>query len=71
MTTYRVVNATLPWQIGAIAVLDVFITMVCVSCWTLFGHFLLTYLRTESRRQWFNRGMALLLLGSILPVLWE
>ncbi len=71
VTTYTVVNATLPWQIGAIAVLDVFITLVCVSCWTLFGHFLRTYLHTESRRRWFNRGMAALLLGSILPVLWE
>jgi threonine/homoserine/homoserine lactone efflux protein len=71
VTTYTVVNPTLPWQVGAIAVLDVVITLGCVSCWTLFGHFLRTYLHTESRRRWFNRAMATLLLGSILPVLWE
>ena len=44
-------NATLQWQIGPTAVLDVFITLVCVSCWTLFGHFLRTYLHTGSRPQ--------------------
>lgn len=71
VTTYTVVNATLPWQIGAIAGLDVFITLVCVSAWTLFGHLLRAYLHTEPRRRWFNRAMAALLLGSILPVLWE
>ncbi len=71
VTTYTVVNPTLFWQIGAIAVLDIVITLASVSCWTLFGHFLRDYLHTDARRRWFNRSMAGLLLLSILPVLWE
>jgi len=71
VTTYTEVNSTLPLQISAIAIMDVFITLVCVSCWTLFGHFLRNYLHTESRRRGFNYTMAGLLVSSILPVLWE
>lgn len=71
VTTYTVVNSSLPLQICAIAVLDIGITLVSVSCWTLFGHFLRDYLHTDSRRRAFNLGMAGLLLASIVPVFWE
>jgi threonine/homoserine/homoserine lactone efflux protein len=71
VTTYTVVNSTLPMQISAIAVLDTGITLGCVSCWTLFGHFLRDYLHTASRRRRFNYTMAGLLLLSIIPVFWE
>lgn len=71
MTTYTVVNSTLPLQICAIALLALVITLASVSSWTLFGHFLRDYLHTELRRRWFNYGMAGLLLVSIIPVFWE
>jgi len=66
-----VVDSSLLLQICAIALMDVGITLVSVSCWTLFGHFLRDYLHTDSRRRWFNYGMAGLLLLSIIPVFWE
>jgi threonine/homoserine/homoserine lactone efflux protein len=71
VTTYTVVNSSLPLQICAIALLDIGITLASVSCWTLFGHFLRDYLHTDARRRWFNLGMAGLLLVSIVPVFWE
>jgi threonine/homoserine/homoserine lactone efflux protein len=71
VTTYTVVNASLPLQISAIAVIDMVITLASVSCWTLFGHFLRDYLHTDSHRRRFNYAMAGLLLLSIMPVLWE
>lgn len=71
VTTYTVVDSTLLLQICAMAVMDIAITLVCVSCWTLFGHFLRSYLHTDSRRRWFNYSMAALLVVSIIPVLWE
>jgi threonine/homoserine/homoserine lactone efflux protein len=71
VTTYTVVNSTLPLQISALAAMDIGITLVSVSCWTLFGHFLREYLHTESRRRRFNYTMAALLLISIVPVIWE
>ncbi|HEY0800060.1 MAG TPA: LysE family translocator [Steroidobacteraceae bacterium] len=71
VTTYTVVDRTLPLQIVALASIAVAITLVCVSCWTLFGAFLRQYLHTEKRRRWFNYSMAALLVLSILPVLWE
>jgi threonine/homoserine/homoserine lactone efflux protein len=71
MTTYTVVNGTLPLQICLIAALALVTTLAAVSCWTLFGHFLRNYLHTEWRRRCFNYGMAGLLLLSIIPVFWE
>jgi threonine/homoserine/homoserine lactone efflux protein len=71
VTTYTVVNSTLPLQICAIAAMAVGITLASASCWTLFGHFLRNHLNTDSRRRWFNYAMAGLLLLSIIPVFWE
>ncbi len=71
VTTYTVVNSSLPLQICAIAALALAVSFASVSCWTLFGHFLRDYLHTELRRRLFNYGMAALLLLSIIPVFWE
>jgi threonine/homoserine/homoserine lactone efflux protein len=69
VTTYTVVDASLPVQIVVLSVIDIAITLVSVSGWTLFGHFLRRYLHTPRRRRWFNRSMAALLVASIVPVL--
>jgi threonine/homoserine/homoserine lactone efflux protein len=71
VTTYTVVNQTLPLQIVALTVISVGITLVSVSCWTFFGAFMRRYLHTERRRRCFNYAMAALLVLSILPVFWE
>ncbi len=71
VTTYTVVNSSLPWQIGAIATLAVVTALASASCWTLFGHFLRDYLGTDTRRRAFNIAMAALLALSIIPVFLE
>jgi threonine/homoserine/homoserine lactone efflux protein len=71
VTTYTVVNASLTLQISAIAAIDLVITLASVSSWTLFGHFLRSYLHSPLRRRWFNWGMAALLIASIIPAFWE
>jgi threonine/homoserine/homoserine lactone efflux protein len=71
VTTYTVVDQTLPLQILALTAISVVITLGSVSCWTFFGAFMRQYLQTEKRRRWFNYAMAALLVLSILPVLWE
>lgn len=71
VTTYTVVDATLPLQIAALTAIAVVVTLVCVSCWAFFGAVLRQFLHTESRRRWFNYSMAALLVASIVPVLLE
>jgi threonine/homoserine/homoserine lactone efflux protein len=71
VTTYTVVNQTLPLQILALSAIALIISVICASCWTLFGAVLRGFLHTEKRRRWFNYSMAGLLVISILPVLWE
>jgi threonine/homoserine/homoserine lactone efflux protein len=71
VTTYTVIDNTLPLQIAALTVIAVIVTLICVLCWTFFGAFLRQYLHTERRRRWFNYSMAVLLVLSIVPVLFE
>jgi threonine/homoserine/homoserine lactone efflux protein len=71
VTTYTVVNSTLPLQILALSGIAVVITLGSVCTWTFFGSMLRQYLHTERRRRWFNYSMAALLVASIAPVFWE
>jgi threonine/homoserine/homoserine lactone efflux protein len=70
-TTYTVVDQTLPLQIAALAAICLVISMASVCCWTLFGALLRNFLQSDARRRWFNYSMAVLLLASIVPVIWE
>jgi threonine/homoserine/homoserine lactone efflux protein len=71
VTTYTMVNQTLPLQIIALTAISFVITLGSVSCWTFFGAFMRRYLHTVRRRRHFNYTMAALLVLSILLVLWE
>jgi threonine/homoserine/homoserine lactone efflux protein len=71
VTTYTVVDHTLPLQIAVLAAICLVITMASVCCWTLFGAMLRNFLQTDSRRRWFNYSMAALLVASVVPVIWE
>lgn len=42
------------------------VNLPCVGLWALAGHRLNHWLRAGQRMMWFNRGMAALLLGSVL-----
>ena len=71
VTTYTVVDETLPLQIAALTAIAVLVTLVCVCCWTFFGALMRQFLHTEKRRRWFNYTMAGLLVLSIVPVLFD
>ncbi|HXP64351.1 MAG TPA: LysE family translocator [Steroidobacteraceae bacterium] len=71
VTTYTVVDATLPLQIAALTAIAVVVTLACVCCWTYFGALMRQFLNTERRRRAFNYAMAGLLVLSIVPVLFE
>jgi threonine/homoserine/homoserine lactone efflux protein len=71
VTTYTVVESSLPIQVLALAGIALLVTMGSVTSWTLFGAMLRGYLHTEARRRWFNYSMAALLVASIIPVFWE
>jgi threonine/homoserine/homoserine lactone efflux protein len=71
VTTYTVVDRTLPLQILALAGMALLITVASVCSWTLFGSVLRHFLHTQRRRRWFNYSMASLLVLSIIPVFWE
>jgi threonine/homoserine/homoserine lactone efflux protein len=71
VTTYTVVNSTLPLQIVALSAIALLITLGSVCTRTFFGAMLRQFLHTERRRQLFNYCMAALLVVSIIPVFWE
>jgi threonine/homoserine/homoserine lactone efflux protein len=71
MTTYTVVNTTLPLQIVALSGIALVITFASVCTWTFFGSMLRQFLHTERRRRLFNYSMAALLVASVIPVFWE
>ncbi len=47
------------------------ITIPCAGIWLVFGAGLQRFLRDPQHLRWFNIAMALLLVASILPVIWE
>lgn len=67
ITTYTVIDASLPLQICQIAALSAFMAFASVVCWTLCGQWLRQYLNTSVRLRWFNYSMAILLIASIIP----
>ncbi|MCF6434013.1 LysE family translocator [Pseudoalteromonas sp. MMG022] len=54
-----------------ISVVFLLVSFPCVGTWLVFGTVLKKYLAKRSYRQWFNYTMALLLVLSVLPVLFE
>jgi threonine/homoserine/homoserine lactone efflux protein len=69
ITTYTVIDESLPLQIIQIAALSAGMALLSVLCWTLFGQWLRQFLNTARRLRWFNGAMAVLLIGSIIPTL--
>jgi threonine/homoserine/homoserine lactone efflux protein len=61
--------AAFPWTVTVISLAFVLLGLPLISIWNLFGTSLRHWLRQEKYLLWFNRGMALLLVGSLYPVL--
>jgi threonine/homoserine/homoserine lactone efflux protein len=55
--------------VTVISLAFVILGLPLISIWNLFGTSLRHWLRQEKYLRWFNRGMALLLVGSLYPVL--
>ncbi len=69
ITTYTVLDASLPLQICQMDALSAAMALASVLCWTLFGQWLRQFLNTDQRLRWFNYTMAVLLIASIIPTL--
>jgi threonine/homoserine/homoserine lactone efflux protein len=69
ITTYTVLDESLPLQIIEIAALSAGMALLSVLCWTLFGQWLRQFLNTARRLRWFNGTMAAALIASIIPTL--
>lgn len=58
-------------QVTIICITFMIITFPCAGVWLVFGAGLQKFLRDPAHLKLFNIAMALLLVGSILPVVWE
>ncbi|MBT8433308.1 MAG: LysE family translocator [Gammaproteobacteria bacterium] len=58
-------------QVSIICLTFIVITIPCAGVWLVFGAGLQRYLKEPKHLQLFNVAMALLLIASILPVVWE
>jgi threonine/homoserine/homoserine lactone efflux protein len=58
-------------QVTIICITFMIITFPCAGVWLVFGAGLQKFLRDPAHLKLFNIAMALLLVASILPVVWE
>jgi threonine/homoserine/homoserine lactone efflux protein len=58
-------------QVVIIAVLNIAVSLGSTTTWTAFGAGIRRFLRTQAKLRLFNLLMALLLLGSVVPILLE
>ena len=70
ITAYAAI-AAFPWNIAIQTGLSLLMGIISTSIWTLFGSALRPFLTSERAVRLFNIVMALLLLGSLIPVFME
>jgi threonine/homoserine/homoserine lactone efflux protein len=58
-------------QVAIIALLNIGVCLAATATWTFFGAGIRRFLRTPHMLRLFNLGMALLLTGSVIPILLE
>ena len=58
-------------QVAIVCVTFFFVTLPCAGIWLVFGAGLQRFLRDPGHLRLFNVAMALLLVASILPVVWD
>ena len=61
--------ADLPAALAWFCAVSLIACMLGVGCWAVLGRVLRRWLRTATRQRWFNRSLALVLLGNIAGML--
>ena len=69
MALYTTAAGSKVFEIGLIAVLFGLVCFPNGVVWTLFGRAIAGFLEDDTRRRWFNIGMAVLLVVSVLPTM--
>lgn len=69
IATYTTLNANIYQQIGIIALIFLITAFPSAATWLFFGANLKRFLQSPKHQKTFNIAMALLLVGSIIPVL--
>ena len=71
LAAYTTLDDSFFVQVAIVCVTFMVITFPCAGVWLFFGAGLQKFLRDPAHLKLFNIAMALLLVGSILPVIWE
>jgi len=71
LAAYTTLDDNFSVQVTIISITFMIITFPCAGVWLVFGAGLQKFLRDPAHLKLFNIAMALLLVGSILPVVWE
>jgi len=71
LAAYTTLDDNFSVQVTIICITFMIITFPCAGVWLVFGAGLQKFLRDPAHLKLFNIAMALLLVGSILPVVWE
>jgi len=71
LAAYTTLDDSFFIQVAIVCVTFMIITFPCAGVWLFFGAGLQKFLRDPAHLKLFNIAMALLLVGSILPVVWE
>ena len=69
-STYVPAQSNLPATI-TLCVVFALVNLPCVGLWAFAGDRLNHWLRAGQRLKWFNRGMGMLLLGSVITAMWS
>ena len=71
LAAFTTLDETFFLQVTIICITFAIITLPCAGVWLVFGAGLQRFLRDPKHLKLFNLAMALLLVASILPVVWE
>jgi threonine/homoserine/homoserine lactone efflux protein len=71
LALFTTANGNKVIQVGVIALLFGLVCLPNGIAWALFGRGIAGFLADDRRRQWFNIGMAVLLVVSVTPTLFE
>ncbi len=71
LAAYTTLDDSFFLQVVVISICFGAITFPCAGIWLVFGAGLQRFLKDPLHRKTFNIAMALLLIASILPVVWE
>jgi threonine/homoserine/homoserine lactone efflux protein len=71
IAVYTSVTGSMFYQVLSLAVIFVFTGLCCCSLWLFLGHGLKRLLKSDAHRMLFNTVMAILLVASVFPAIYE